>query len=250
MTVREEEPQPDRQPWQRQPREPQRAYAGYCVYRDLGTDRTLTAAVRHWLTAPADRSQTKRAHEQRRYETHEKPQRYLRAVRGRWGIWSSRWHWVDRCRAFDEHAGAEAEHRAFEARVEQQLADQREREEEAKRTRVGARTLKLVGQQLALEVGQALAAGEHRRILKCEQCGYTMGEDRLRALLPHLAKAAAAFDVGAKHERLELRQPTDVLEIRGDTERTMKQVVELMREFVPPERWQDFTERLEGIEAA
>jgi hypothetical protein len=220
----------------------------------MGTDRSIRKAVNLYLTVPAGKQQTKRGREQRRFQTHPKPNTYLKSKSSCWSLWSKKWQWVARVRAYDEYTSAEAEHRAFEASVEQQLADQKEREEERKRTRVQARALKLVGSQVIMEVGAALAAGEHKKILVCDntvtckscgalvKCGAVMGQDRLQALIPHLAKAGTIFDIGAKHERLEENKPTEIIQTNL-REEDVRRLVEIITERIPE------TERAEVAQA-
>lgn len=69
-------PQPaERQPWDRREREPEKAYAAFVVFRDIGAGRTILEASRR---------QGKRSH--RRHEQ-----------------WSSTWSWKSRAAAWDAH---------------------------------------------------------------------------------------------------------------------------------------------------
>ncbi len=64
-------------PWDRLPGESSKAYIAFCVYRDLGTDRSIVKALK----------------------TSGKPAANLR----QWEYWSSKHQWVDRATAYDEH---------------------------------------------------------------------------------------------------------------------------------------------------
>lgn len=68
-----------RAPWERMPGESARAYAAFCIYRDLGPQRSIAAV--------AERLPGVRA-----------PRRAKRPLER----WSSRWNWVERARAWDE----------------------------------------------------------------------------------------------------------------------------------------------------
>jgi len=65
-----------KQPWDRQPGESSKAYAHFCLYRDMGQGRSLRK-----LTADARTTSM------------------LRQLQH----WSSRWHWVERCQRYDDY---------------------------------------------------------------------------------------------------------------------------------------------------
>lgn len=81
-------------PWERQPGEPARAYAAFCIYRDL---------------PPSERSL--RAVADRLYGV--KPDAKRRRVPGQIHQWSTRWRWVERAAAWDD----EQDRRAREAQL-------------------------------------------------------------------------------------------------------------------------------------
>lgn len=60
--------------WERQKNESQQAYEAFVVYRDLGAERSITRVVQE-----------------------------LNKSRALIGKWSSRFKWVERCRAYDNH---------------------------------------------------------------------------------------------------------------------------------------------------
>lgn len=88
-------------PWDKRKGEPNRAYAAFCVYRDLGPDRSVDKA--HALLK-GGRIAAGRA-------------------QGQWWEWSSDFEWVSRAIAFDEHKD-QIRLREFEARFKQQARDQ------------------------------------------------------------------------------------------------------------------------------
>jgi hypothetical protein len=236
----------DRKPWQRQPGEAGRPYAGFCLYRDLGAVRSLSQAAEQYLTLLCSDRAGIHKRQQETYRNHARPEAYRRSILNQFARWSGRFDWVERCRAFDDFASAEADHKAFEARVEAQLQEQKDREDEQKRLLAQARLIRTVGATIISEVGQALAAGEHKQVLTCEECGHVMSAGRLKSLLPQLAKAAIAFDMGAKHERLEADKPTEIVESRL-TQAQERAIAEIVRDYIPDEHWDDAVERLGHI---
>ena len=144
-----------KQPWERQVRETIRAYAAFCVYRNMGVERSLTNAVRQYLTgSEADKRAPKHRREQRRYKAHVTPGKYMRNVRRRWAVWSSRHSWVARCEAFDDwlHEQTESE------RIESQLRIRREQidlDESQAKSRLGQ-----------LRLGRATAAAFFEKLGK------------------------------------------------------------------------------------
>lgn len=63
--------------WERQPGETSKAYAAFCIYRDLGPERSLDKAL-----ATADKKPTNRRH---------------------WARWMEKYRWVERVRAYDDY---------------------------------------------------------------------------------------------------------------------------------------------------
>ena len=223
-----------KQPWERQARETTIAFAAFCQYRDMGAERSIKKAVEAWLSTPPPKRAPKRVRENRRYLTCEKPENYVRNKTNRWKLWSRRWEWVKRVRAWDEFAAAEAEHKSFEAQVEGQLEEQAERERQRKTRLGGARLLRTVATTAAAELGAAIQAGEHKQILTCPKCGEVMGSDRLARLAGIARQIAPMFDKGAMHERLEEKQPTSITESRVSMQQ-VRQIADIIRRKVPEE---------------
>jgi len=63
--------------WERQPYESSKAYAAFCIYRDLGTERSLDKAL-----AAANKKPTNRRH---------------------WARWMDKYNWLERARAYDDY---------------------------------------------------------------------------------------------------------------------------------------------------
>lgn len=93
-------PEAERAPWERQPGEPTRAYAAFCLYRDMPASERSLRAVAGRLYGPN--------------RTTKVPKTLAR--------WSARWRWVERAAAWDE----EQDRRAREAQLKA-IQEMRER---------------------------------------------------------------------------------------------------------------------------
>lgn len=78
----------DRQPWEKQPEETPKAYQAFCVYRDMGTGRTVDGAYQRRTMGAREAHQEKRAD-------------------GTWKRWSSQHRWVERANAYDQYLDSE-----------------------------------------------------------------------------------------------------------------------------------------------
>ena len=74
----------NRQPWERQPEDTPKSWAAFCIYRDLGADRSIDKAYRISVLRKSPESTPGEANK-------------------RWKIWSSECNWVARTAAYDEH---------------------------------------------------------------------------------------------------------------------------------------------------
>jgi hypothetical protein len=72
----------ERKRYERQPKEPDRAWFAFVIYRDMGLDRTLAKTAEIY---------------RERYGVQGKPESTERQMQG----WSPRWHWRDRVEAWD-----------------------------------------------------------------------------------------------------------------------------------------------------
>lgn len=103
--------------WERRRGESARAYAAFCVYRDLGPGRSLNLAYGEWRRALGFTGDTAKA-------------------AGYWAGWSSGFEWVARAAAYDEHLEAlrraareDALARLEQRRLDFELKNQRRLEE-------------------------------------------------------------------------------------------------------------------------
>ena len=79
------------EPWLQLPHETDKAYAAFCIYRDLGPNRSIRKAFLSQLPVW-------------RY-TKQGRKRYCRLLSGRWVFWSRTYHWYRRAQVFDAHLG-------------------------------------------------------------------------------------------------------------------------------------------------
>jgi len=182
---------PHKQPWERQPREPSRSYAAFCYVRNQGPERTIRQGVKAYLTGDCPANAPQRARQQRRYRTHDRPAAYLESVRGQWRRWSSRFHWFERCGAYDDNLSAVANEQAFEAslafrkaEIEENLRQRQLRIDESRMARGVIRGVLL--QTVKLISNEAL------------------DDAKMDEILPLLPRMITALDVAQKSERLEL----------------------------------------------
>lgn len=190
----------ERHPWERMEGEPSRPYSAFCIYRELGPERSLTKAVRHYLTAPADTCARTRRRQRRRFRTHERPNCYLRAIQDQWRRWACRWRWDDRCQAYDEFREAERQQHADRVAADTAIAEAEENERQRRLRQEEARLARAVGRQLLTHVLQAIEAGELEQL-------------SLSELLPHLQTVCTLIEVGQRLERdLELERRLAQLE--------------------------------------
>jgi len=205
----------ERKPWDRCKGETRKAFEAFLCYRDMGDARRLEdVGKRLGKSMPLMER------------------------------WSAQWGWVDRVAAYEESVRAEAEHRTFERRINEQLEEADEREKQRKTRLGGARILRSVATAAATELGLALQAGEHKQVLKCPKCGETMGTDRLMKLAAIARQIAPMFDKGATHERLEESKPTAIVETRL-TKQQEQQIAKIIRDVVPQDLWEDTARRMD-----
>jgi hypothetical protein len=94
--------EPSPAPWEQQPGETPRAYAAFCVFRDLGPRRTLAAAAAAYYQRTAD------------------------SLERQVDKWSSAFRWVERAAAWDRHLDAEG--RAAQQAARKEMAERHARE--------------------------------------------------------------------------------------------------------------------------
>ena len=99
-----------------------------------------------------------------------------------------------------------------------------------------ARAARAVSRRLLKRVLEGVEAGqlEHMKVVD---------------LLPHLQKISTLLEIGQKLDRLFSGEPTDITRKETDTRETAGKLVDIMRKHVPPERWGELAEEINGLEA-
>lgn len=178
-------PQPkERKPWERLPKEPPTAYRGYCLFRDLGPERTLQAAWELYYGRPEAEARRQAKGKSNRPGS----------TPGYWNKWSSHWAWVGRCASYDDYAEEQArlqvEASAKRIRAEELAENERQAKSRLATVRVGRET----ASRLLLKIAKELAPNGKLENLNAE------------GLIPHLAKIATLLDKCLTHERYEERR--------------------------------------------
>jgi hypothetical protein len=174
--------------WQRQEGETSRQYAAFCVYRDMGTERSIRKAAKAHLASPLKRASG--GHQQRRYRTHPDPARYLRTVARKWLEWSRTQNWVARAQAWDDHVHELDESRRLDRELEARRVEAEENERQRRLRREEARAARTVGRQILLRVLKAIDSRELEGL-------------PLSSILPHLQKIGSLIEVGQRLEQDE-----------------------------------------------
>ena len=203
-----------REPWVRQYFESHKAFAAFRAYLEMGPDRSL-AAVGEQLgksTALMER-------------------------------WSARWGWVDRCRQHDDATRAEAEHRAFEAQVEEKLAEQQENEKQRKARLQEARLLAQTAQGGIVTAAPVALA--RLRAAQAEVTALIAGNASPEKVTAAIADAVAvlnwatkSLDVAHKLEAQALGKPTDRIAIQFDAA-SIDRLTDIITKRVPQDQWED-----------
>jgi len=205
-----------KQPWERQPKETIRAYAAFCVYRNMGAERSLTNAVRFYLSEKARKTATKQQRQQRRWRAHPTPGKYLRNVRRRWGHWSHKHSWVDRCVAYDEHQEYELRHAELEAEGKAREEKAKERIQQRELLGKEAISLRTIARLLAARILEVLGDKEALKTLKLTRVKTVDGdkfnrtEEITPGILDLIKLAGDGMDVGSRLYRLaQLDEPDE-----------------------------------------
>jgi len=227
-----------RKPWERRPDETARAYGAFCVYRDLGPDRTLTLAVRTHLTRTTANARATGAQRDRaRYLTHLTPGKYLRNVRRKWGEWSRTKAWVARCAEYDAWVQAEGDRRAADAviaeadrqaqenvrRAALRISDARDLQDAARKALALALPVALIRLQTAgTELRELQRAGATP--VELARASKKATEDAVN-ILHWIVKA---LPVGQKQELLGIGEVTDRANLRVEGDGLAAQIATLL----------------------
>ncbi len=210
-------------PWEPMEGESARAFEAFEHYRRLPPEeRSLQRAWEDYWNRPGNALQRSKKSSGRPY--------------GHWTRWMSKWRWQERALAWDTEQ-AEIER---DQRLDRELRERAQAHEEELRQRSlmreEARAARAVGRRILMRILQGIDAHQLE--------GMSVPE-----LLPHLQKASTLLEVGQKLDRLFSGEPTDITRQQLDTGEAVRKIVEIMRDFVPEERWEELAEKLDEIES-
>jgi len=209
--------------WERQQGESPEAFAAFECYRRLPPDeRSLQRAWEQYRNRPGNARE-------RSKETAGKPH-------GHWTRWMRRWRWQERALAWDEQVAALARDQELERELKARLAEQEEEIRQRELMRQEARAARAVGRRVLQRVLQGVEGGQLEQL-------------QLAELLPHLQKVSALLEVGQKLDRLFAGEPTELTRHEVQAREMVPKLLEIVREFVPAERWDQLAEKLEALEA-
>ncbi len=208
----------DRRLWQRQPGETEKEFLAFEIFRQLGPGRTVDGAFRAYRLRPGD-------HHKHEGLARDKTPHYF-------SRWATQFHWWERAKAWDDEVAAAARkeeaERELERRRREAAEDERQRELTIQRARAAG-----------VAAGQIL----HRLLesIQTEDLKDMTAVD----LLPHLQRIGALLEKSRKLERVERGEPTEIRREIGDVE--ARGLAELVRDFVPQERWEEAALALDRI---
>jgi len=254
MAENEQEQPKGRKPWERQPGETSKPYAALCHCRDLGEGRTIRQGVMAYLTGPCPKNAPDRAHQQRRYKIHDRPEAYVEAVRGQWRRWSKRWRWTERLRAYDEWRDAmrqkAEDERAAEVAIQEAEAKIIARQTETEHGREMVKIARRLSEQMkkVLEAGpiEELGLPRYKAVVIRRDEGETQRTETQRPSIMDFAPVMASMALdGQRLQRLAAGEPTEVVQnVDAVVEKLLRAIFEVIRDHVPPELWETAKQRI------
>ncbi len=205
--------------WEPLPGERPKAFVAFEFYRQLGPGRSVPEAWRRYWSRPG--------------AGHHRPGEPPPVMPYFWE-WSRQYRWQERARAWDaEQAEIERDQRLdreLQARAHEHAEELRQRQ----LRREEARAARTTGRRLLLRLLQGIDGGQldHLKVVD---------------LLPHLQKIATLLEVGQRLDRLCAEEPAEGARAEAESQKLILQVVEILKEFVPSERWAELQERLDGL---
>jgi hypothetical protein len=105
------------QPWDRQDQESEAAYRAFCVFRNMGSERSLAGACR---LDSANRKGSAKSPNGVRFDSRN----------GRWRTWSKKFHWAERALTWDRH-NSDVSQKALDEQTASAAVDWAKRRDEA-----------------------------------------------------------------------------------------------------------------------
>lgn len=196
---------PDRKPWERQPRESEKAFAAFCAYRDAGKDRSITALQRQFGTTVV--------------------------------IWSPEWQWVKRAYEFD----LDCDRKAAEA-VRREVVQMQVRH--ARHAQLHLAVLSQPAQALMKRI-QREPEFMDKLIAACEttnaQGQAVLDVPKTLEVMDTLRRFAEAFPKVATVERVARGEPGEIVQHDGQVAQTPQAVA---REMMQDEETADIAQQL------
>jgi hypothetical protein len=220
--------------WKRQKMEGRKAYEAFLRYRDLGSERTVAAAIPPSATAATGKARGEYC--------------------AWWRRWSAKWHWRERAEAWDEYLRQAADDATFErvleekARAHQELQTWRDRQLRAHVATqeagimVVTRLLDLASSGLIKNL-----PWERRKvtsIVTLEDGRKVTTETIEPGIGDLLDLALTALQVGQRMERIQRGENP---EGDADVKKATAALLSLVREFVPEERVEELAARVAEI---
>jgi hypothetical protein len=96
---------------------------------------------------------------------------------------------------------------------------------------------------------RAVARRLLRRLMQAVEAGQLDGLS-LDQLLPHLQKVSSLLETGQKLDRLSSGEPSDITRLETDLQLLVPKLVGIVKEFAPPETWEEIARRLDEVDVA
>ena len=223
----------NREIWRQQSQESNKAYEAFCFYMKLGPARNRARAWEQYamqhniLLRPADRGN-----------------------RGRlstplyFGTWCKYHRWKERAMAYDDDVFKEerAKERANELHWRTRMVEE-------------ARTLREAGNRIWSRFIEFTSQGVLDKVVLDQiktvttlagTSGSSIQKTRATTdLIKLMDLGLRAIDTGQSLERVANGQPADIVEVQSKADTTMRRLLSLMKEYVPPEAWDETIEALE-----
>ena len=245
--------------WEKQYGEPKHQYAAFVIYRDLGPTRSVSDAVRVYLKAVSgeiplrEKARSRQEQAQAKFAVHPTPDKYINWMSGAWSSrWARKWDWTGRCDAFDAFNEVQAtlrrdaDRRAAENAAEQKLQDLRERRLNAilgggeVAIAYVTRMMELVGQGALKNI--PMETRKHTDISETHRA-----ETKTLGMAEGFPIAVALLDKLQQMELAHRGMPGRTIRVVHDTKK-LEAVVEMIRDMVPPEKWEEVLARLGEID--
>lgn len=224
---------PDMEIWRQQPKESDKAYEAFSLYMKLGPARKRSTA---W-------EQYARRHNIVLLPEHQGHHGRL-ATPIYFGSWQKYYRWKERAQAYDDDLflAERAKEHANEMHWRTRMVEEARTLREAG-NRIWQRFIELTGQGVLDKV----VLDQIKTVTTLAgTAGSSIQKTRATTDLVRLMDLGLrAIDTGQSLERVANGQPADIVEVQSKADTTMRRLLSLMKEYVPPEAWDETIEALE-----